>query len=428
MDTKYLKKVGIYFLSVILALALIFYIIYHLLDGFTTDISTVTAEIQVNKSVINSEGYIFRDEHYVYSSYNGSVNYNVGDGEKVGIKQALAETFSDSSGYSVRAELSDIEKRLEILKESKVPVGAAFTDTETVDKKISTSYYMILSNLAEGKFSHAMRATDNMLVQMNRRQVITGEQKDFSSIESSLEARKATLTAKLTGRSETVYSDTSGYFFIGTDGYEQLFTESAIDSLSVSSFYDLISKSPNDLNGSVSVPIGKIAESYIWYIALPVSLEQSKKLETGKTYEAIFPYNYDTKLTLKAEKILTENKDNRAVAVFSCSAMPTGFSYMRSQSVEIIVSSSEGYRVPSTSVRLVDGYEGVYTLYGSTVEFKRIHILMELEGYYIVSTKDPVLKNEDLDGREQQIKYSYIDLYDQIIISGKELKHGMVFY
>ncbi|MBE6538800.1 MAG: hypothetical protein E7671_05005 [Ruminococcaceae bacterium] len=425
MDTKYLKKVGLYILSVILALALIFYIVYHLMDGFTTDISTISAEISTRKSVIAADGYIFRDEHYVYSSYGGAINYAVSSGEKVGINQALADTFSDASGYAISSEIDELEKKITILEESTVPPGSANTDTHSVDKNISSFYRMILSNVAQGKFSHAIRTTDSLLIQMNRRQMITGEAEGYSALRNSLEARKNSLSAKLTGLSETVFSDKSGYFFTGVDGYENILNTEALSSMSVSSFYELISRAPQNVSAeSGKAVIGKLTESYVWYISLPITSKQAEELRVGNTYTAVFPYNYDTELTLTLDRVLTEFPGTRAVAVFSCGEMPEDFVYLRSQAVEIVISESNGFRVPKSAVRLIDGEKGVYTLYGSTVIFKRINILLDMDGYYMVSLDDPLSLQEDT----EKPKYSYLKLYDRIIVSGKDLEHGMVFY
>ena len=441
MDTKYLKKVGSYVLTALLSLAFIVYLGFHLFNGVTTDITTIAAELQSKKSVISGDCYIFRDEHYLYSSYSGAVAYLVGDGNKVSINQSVAETFSDSSGYSAREELSAIEEKLSILEESEIPVGAANSDTASVDKKINSYYHLILQNISEGKYSHAMQSMDALLSQMNRRQIIIGERSDFSSVRASLESRKISLTSNLSGRSETVFSDTSGYFFFGIDGYENIFTANAAENLTVSSFDALTSASPalqNDATGRV--PIGKMATGYKWYIALEIDYDKADEITVGKKYKGVFPYNYDTELSLTAEKVLTESRSNpRAFAVFSCSEMPNGFSYLRSQAVEIILSESKGFRVPKTAVRIVDGYEGVYTLYGSTVVFKRIDILLEVEGHYIVSNVDPLEKDESIETEitddtpiesEKDTKkgFGYLSLYDRIIVSGKNLSDGMVFY
>lgn len=431
MDTKYLKKVGLYILCAIASLGLISYVVYHMLDGFTTDISTVTAEVSTKKSTISSDGYIFKDEHYLYSTYSGAINYVVDDGEKVGIRQAVAETFSDSVGYSLRSDLAKIERKIRIIEESTSHVNTATSDTSAVDKKIVSNYHQILKKLSEGKFSHVINSTDNLLIQMNRRQLITGENTGLESLRRSLEAEKAELTAKLSGRSETVSSDESGYFFKEIDGYESIFSKAALDSLTLESFYSLTSISPTSPSGDQS-PVGKICTDYKWYIALPVSAAESSLVSIGKTYKAVFPYNYDTELTLRAEKILTEHAEDRAVIVFSASEMPTGFNYQRVQSVEIVMNESSGYRIPMSAVRIIDGIEGVYTLHGSTVVFKRIDILFETDGYYMVSQTDPLSAYAAETGDEGEevplSPYKYIALYDQIIVAGKDLTDGMVFY
>lgn len=439
MDTKYLKKVGLYVLTAVLALAFIAYLVFHLFNGFTTNITTVAAEIQSKKSIISGDCYIFKDEHYLYSSYSGAVAYLVGDGNKVSINQGVAETFSDSSGYSAREELSAIEDKLSVLEESELPMGVANSDTASLDKKISSYYHLILQNISEGKYSHAMQSMDALLSQMNRRQIIIGERDDFSSVKASLEARKTSLTSNLNGRSETVFSDTSGYFFFGIDGYENAFTANAAENLTASSFDTLISGSPVIMNDAMGrAPIGKIATGYKWYIALEIAYDKADEITVGQNYKGIFPYNYDTEISLTAEKVLSDS-NTRAIAVFSCSEMPSGFSYLRSQAVEIILSESKGFRVPKTAVRIVDGYEGVYTLYGSTVVFKRIDILIEVEGHYIVSSVDPLKKDESIETeipvdtnvetQEHTEKgFGYLSLYDRIIVSGKNLSDGMVFY
>ena len=442
MDTKYLKKIGLYLLSSSLAIALIIYLVYHMVNGFTTDLTTVAAEIQSKKSVISANGYIFKNEHYLYSDYGGTVGYLVGDGEKVSVGHPVARAFSESSGNSLNSQLTDIENKLEILSESELPNGLAKKDTASVDKKINSNYHSILQNISEEKYSHAMQSTDLLLINMNRRQIIIGERDNFHAVSSSLEAQKASLTSKLQGTSEIVYSDEGGYFFTDIDGYEEAFSISAVEKMNVAAFYELIESSPKNVETvDGKHPVGKISTGYKWYIALPITKNEANIITTGKTYVGVFPYNYDTNLSLKAEKILVEASGDRAVAVFSCGEMPSDFSYLRSQSVEIVISESRGYRVPKSAVRFLDGFQGVYTLYGSTVEFKRIDILLEVEGHYIVNVKDPsppvilsVSENSQKGNEEEKEDekywppYGYLSLHDRIIVSGKGLEHGMVFY
>ncbi len=432
MDTRYLKKIGFYILSALLAIALICYIVYHALDGFSTDISTVTAELVSNKSVISSKGYIFRDEEYLYSSYGGAAEYAVSDGEKVGIGKPVVTTYSDALSASVISEISGIEDKLKIIKKSEISSGALNTDTSTSDKKISSYYMSILSSIADGEYGSAVKSSADMLVQLNRRQIITGDRDNFNDIKESLENKKLRLEAGLTGRSETVFAPSSGYFFAEIDGYEEIFTSEAAENLTLHSFFELTEKAPKNIGDAERIPVGKIAKSFIWYIAIPMELSEANRLSVGTAYSAVFPYNNNASLTLKAEKLLSEIREDTAVVLFSCGEMPESFSYIRSQSVEIELSESEGFRVPMSAVRVLDGVKGVYTLYGSIVEFKRIDILFDSDGYYMVSRNDPLDAKSQETGNEtatkEKPKYEYLELYDKIITKSKNLEHGMVFY
>ena len=83
------------------------------------------------------------------------------------------------------------------------------------------------------------------------------------------------------------------------------------------------------------------------------------------------------------ENVYDENGD--FVLLFSSPDPPEDFAYLRCQRVRIEYEVYEGYRVPIEAVRHYDGMTGVYTLHGGYVYFRRINVLYEGEGYYIVS-------------------------------------------
>jgi len=66
-------------------------------------------------------------------------------------------------------------------------------------------------------------------------------------------------------------------------------------------------------------------------------------------------------------------------------------------------------------VRLLEGKMGVYILVGNTVNFKYIDVLLESDGYYIVSPQDPENDPE---------YYTKLGLYDLMITAGKNLAVG----
>jgi hypothetical protein len=77
-----------------------------------------------------------------------------------------------------------------------------------------------------------------------------------------------------------------------------------------------------------------------------------------------------------------------------------------------------GYRVPSESLRTVNGERGVYILVGNVVEFRRVTVIGEGRGYYIVATYE----SDAEEGSVSKTPYLYIN--DLIITSGNDLYDG----
>ncbi len=420
MDTAYLKKVAITLVFVIISAFFIFYIGYHLYNGFTTDISTVIVEKNVYKSSVTADGFIFRDETCLTSRYSGTVNYLASDGEKVGAGAAVAQAFADSSGYSAGIEISDLDKTITLLENCLAETGTD-GNIAAINQKISSSYSLILSRLAEGKIDFALSSTDDFLSGLTKRDIITGDATELEKTIQSLKARKSSLSGSISGKYETVVSEKSGYFFESTDGFEELFTPDKIMNSTVDELFDLLDPAALTAENTNNA-VGKIVSSYRWYVAVPLQSKSEHDFIVGKTYDIVVPSNFNMTLKMKLEKIVLERASERSVLIFSCGEMPEGFNYKRSQVVTIQTGETEGFRIPTTALRVLDGIKGVYTLDGSTVKFKRIHIVQsDVDGYYVAAC-------EDIENAPGADEYGYLKLHDSIIVSGKDLKHGMVFY
>ncbi len=418
MDTAYLKKVAQTLVFAIISLFFIFYIGYHLYNGFSTDITTVLAEKNSYKTELTADCFLFRDETCLTSQYTGTVNYTVKDGEKISIGTAVAQSFADNSGYSAGLEISEIEKTISLL-ESCIEKTGTDGNISAISRNISNSYMLILSRLSQGKIDFALSSSDDFLSELTKKDIITGEAKDLEKTIESLKARKSLLSSSISGRYESVVSNESGYFFCNTDGFEDLFAPDKILNSSVDEMFDLFGTKYTDGNKNA---VGKIVSGYRWYIAVPLEKKPEHDFKTGLEYDVILPGNFNMLLKMKLEKIATERASDRTVLVFSCGDMPEGFNYKRSQIVTIRTGETEGFRIPTTALRVLDGIKGVFTLDGSTVKFKRIHIIQnDTDGYYVAAC-------EDIENASGADKYGYLKLYDSIIVSGKDIKHEMVFY
>ncbi len=414
MDTKYLKNVFTYIISALLAIGIGYYVLYHAFDGFSSALTTAPALLVTESVTESSEAYIFRDEKVVYSKYSGAVNYLVSDGEKVGVGSELAKVYEDGDGGSQRKRVEQIDAKIALLQASNIEKNIVVSDTAKIDAAISELYFSAMEKIASGDLSYAMLAKDEMLASVNKRKIIVGEVKNYDTQIAAFSAERAAIMAQLGGNFENISTSESGYFFFDVDGYESVFSAKNIDGMLLSDFKEAFSSEKTEQ--STMYPVGKTVSGHVWYIAVPLSKSALVGFEVGERYSVSFPYNYDTKITMTLERSVTESGSDEAVLVFSCATLPEGFNYLRCQSVVIEKKGVSGYRIPTSALRMVDGREGVYILYGSTVHFRRVEVILEKDGYFIVAERD--ITREDAS--------EFLGVSDTVITRGKDLYDGKI--
>lgn len=413
MDTEYLKRVFLYFCAAVLTVFLIFYFCYHLFNGFAPEITTEMAKEASAQDTLTLEGYLFRDEEVVYSSFGGTVNYAVADGERVGTGDVLAQVYAASDDGSIRRRTAEIDEQIKLLEDSNIGEGVVISDTSATDAKIDSLLDALRDELAEGQFDYARRELDALLIQLNKREIITGQVKNYNDRIAALEAEKSALTARLSGSVQEIKSSRSGYFFYGVDGYERLFDADALGTMSLDDFAAVKAAKPEAVPAGA---VGKLLDSYTWYVAVPVERALLDRFDEGGRYRLTFPYNYNLALEMTLERAVTEYERDDAVLIFACTTMPDGFSYLRVQNVEITMRAQSGILVPEEAVRIVDGVTGVYILHGGKVEFRRIVILLQRDGDCIVDATLVAGKDE----------IPYLAAHEHIITAGKDLYDGKV--
>lgn len=413
MDTDYLKRVFLYFCAASLTVFLVFYFCYHLFNGFAPEIRTEMALEASAQDTLTLEGYLFRDETVVYSSFAGTVDYAVADGARVGIGDVLARVYAAADDGSIRRRTVEIDGQIKLLEASNIGEGVVISDTAATDARIDSLLYALRDDLADGRLDYARRELDGLLIQLNKREIITGGVQNYNDRIATLEAEKNALTARLSGSVQEITGTHSGYFFYGVDGYESLFDADALGTMTLDDFAVLKGTEPRPVSAGA---VGKLLDSYTWYVAVPVERALLDRFDEGGHYRLTFPYNYNLTLEMTLARAVTEYEREDAVLVFACTSMPEGFSYLRVQNVEITMRAQSGLLVPEEAVRIVDGVTGVYILHGGKVEFRRIEILLQRDGDCIV---DATLKA----GKDE---IPFLAPYEHIITAGKALYDGKV--
>ena len=148
----------------------------------------------------------------------------------------------------------------------------------------------------------------------------------------------------------------------------------------------------------------------------------------------MFAYN-GISLEMKLHRIIQETPGDESVVILRCEKMPENFDYTRMQPVEISTVEYTGYEVPVTALRVVDAYEGVYTLNEITVEFKRVHVIYREDDFVIcpgnpnpeeeTAETEPPETDENGETLENEPKApGWIRQNDIIIVNGNGLESG----
>ena len=420
MDLKYLAGVLKYVISTICSIGLVVFLMYHIIGSLTTEVETASITFTTQEQVSEYDAYIFRGESLLYTSPGdaGNINFLLEDGTKVSVGEEVCQVYAGSNSAESGIALAEIEDKLEMLRNSNLEENVNYSDTQLIDTAINDAYYTLLSRMADGAAGYAMAKADDLVSAMNQRLIITKHVENFDRQIADLEARRTALITGSGTAAESVFSDCAGYYYSDIDGFEEIFSSEKISNLTLDEYDSLISSAAdvslqkNHLGGT---NCGKIVTEYNWYIGVKITTEESRSYTEGYTYTVIFPYNSDLRIEMILDRMILQADDDRVVLVFRTNSIPEHFSFLRRQSVQIVTNTWEGYKVPISAVRIIDGVQGVYILEGYVVEFRRIDPMREIDGYFICRENDGTSDDADL-----------LELYDHIIINGKNLYEGKI--
>lgn len=420
-NKQYLKRTLVTIGSGALALGFIFYISYHLTESFAESLGLQNAVYVDESRIIHADGYIFRSEKVLYAGQadRGSVTPAVPDGTKLARYDKAADIYEGTSP-DVLARLTELDTQLELLEKS-ADEDVSQVSTSGLDSAIFQSVQNIRTQVESGALDEAVTMRTDFLVSIQKKDIFadtgSGTTLHYASRIQALQEEKRSLRSQLGACLETYYAPQSGYYFSPStvDGYETLFAADTLTDMAYDDFLSLITKEPETYTGS-SQCVGKLVTDFRWYVACPMTKVEASSLMDGYTYSLTFPYNGNTTLRMTLQTVIPELPGTGAIAIFLCEKMPDGFDYTRMQPVQVVTAEYRGFSVPTSAVRILDGYEGVYVLDEVTVVFKRIQIVFEGDGYYICTDSE----------EDEDCPYDWLQMNDVIITEGTGLEVGKV--
>lgn len=399
----------------LLLLCLIVYTVFHALGNSSGSLLTTPARTISDTTLLGGRAWLFRDETLLTVPRAGLVNPVARSGAKVGKNAPLVRVYTGLP----EEELEAAQRRLELLNrtvavlEAGMPsAGESVSSADGYRDAAIADLRRIREAIRAGNWSVLSQLEEELLVNLNRYGALTG---DLAALKAALEQARADRDACLTGAMTQLSNEVSSSYFYdlsAVDGYETLFSEAALESLTPESFEALKGSAPVTSEAFV---VGKLAYGYSWHLAVEFS-EGGELFEPTVSYRMRFPENDGAELVLTCERVMPTQNGGSAV-IFRSDVTPLSFRYLRVQSVEITVGETEGLYIPEQAYRELNGMMGVYVFEESTVRFRRIAVCYRGNGYYIALMEDD----------NPQSEVAYLKLNDLIVTSGKNLYDGKVY-
>lgn len=420
LDLNYLKNKGIYVLTALISVFLMVYIGFQIKLSADDDISVQVVDKQKISSYTELSGYIFMDEEavvYTGGEYRCFPDVSV-VGEYVDIDTKVATLYKAGDAEKAK-KIEEIEKKIALLTECMV-VNEGIIGSKEYDKDVQNAYNTIIKSAMSGNLFGIRSNTSAWLLAQGKKSIAVNYVADYQKEIGKLRVEKAQLLAEF-GNGTDIKSPINGIYIGSFDGYEEYFSYETAKNGTYEQINSLLSGADRiDTHRQGETLCGKIIRSTKWYFAAPISSADLKNFSLGTAYEVEFEENNGMSLSLTLERILSLRGSNNAYVVFSCMEMPQNFEYIRFQNIRVKTAEHEGLCVPASSVRYVNGELAVYIAKSDKIYLKNINVITEYGGMYIVKPQDDfsTAEKEALEDKE------YLNRYDTLIISGKDLYAG----
>ena len=393
-------------LKIVLGIIAVVFIVHQIYSSTYKPITTVSAEYYTAVEGFTVNAVVIREEKIITSDTAGTLHFVLSDGERVAKNGIIANIYSNAEASVTVNRIEQLTSRITDIEEMQSYNDVEAADITLINNKVNDSLNKLLVDVSTCDYENTAPEALELLTNISRRQMITGEQTDLSARLEELKNELSTLQASLSAPIGSITTAQSGYFVSNIDGYENVLSCSKIDSITPEYLDSL------DDESVPSNAIGKIVSDYTWYIAAKVNISDSLRYKVGDSKVIRTSLKSKPEINVKVERINTSKEDDTAVIIFSCEQMNSELATIRNSSMTIVDQEYSGLKVPTKALRFVDGKTGVFVISGMTLKFVTVDVLYKTDEYIICDKK---ASNE-----------SVLRLYDEVVVKGKKLYDGKI--
>ncbi len=393
-------------IKVLICVLLLIFVLNQLIFSLYKPVSTVSADFFEAADGLNVNGTIIRQESIVNNTQSGALHFVVGDGARVAKDGTIADIYQDASASVTVSRIEQIKSQISDIEEMQGYNDVQAADLNLANNRVSDALNSLVRSSSAGNYSQFKQNSHQLFMAINRRQIITGEQTDFSEKLTSLNQELQSLQASLPNAIGKISAASSGYFVSGIDGYESVLLGQDLENITAEFLKD-IKPQPIDLSA-----VGKIVSDYEWYIAATVSIDESLKYKEGDSLAVKTSIKSCPELQVIVKRINISETSDDAVLILACQQMNSELASIRTVPMTVVKKTYSGLKLPQKSLRVVDGVTGVYVVSGITLKFVPVNVIYNTNGYIICE--------------QQRTNDLALRLYDEVVVKGKRLYDGKI--
>ncbi len=375
-------------IMLVLALVIASYILYNVVQSASSGLATAQAVLYTSAEGVATEGFVVRAESPIPATYD-RVLPTKAEGAKVSAGTEVALSLRSKDAESRQAQIQEKERELAQLElalsyQSQLPDGAALAD------RICQTAGAFSAQVSQGNLSAAQSAGQS-LKSLVLRQTVGGEstaslQKQIDGTRQALEALRREASAD----TEPILAQQAGYYSTGTDGYEEILTPEALESLSVEQVQAL-------WDGSIQAPkqtAGRLITSPQWYYAALVDSANLEGISKGDLLTVSLQGEQPQELEMSVARV-DPGDGASGLLVLTTDRRLDCVSALRRLRADIVFRAYSGLRVPKEAVCYSEetGSAGVYILSGAKSVWKDVELLYDGGSYYLAKLDQSTTSN-----------------------------------
>lgn len=410
------KKIKMLFLIIILGYVL-FSIVFLFLKNNPKRYTVINGTIE---TTINTEAIIFRDEKVFKADNNGKIKRLSNEGDKVPAGSKIVEIISADSN-NISEEINEIDNEISKLNSNKLNSNIFKEDIKKSEVALNNITKEIQSLVVEGEYDSIPEVKQQLLQSVNKHNLILGENNIKIDRISKLNEKKEKLTQEIKSKTNFYFSDSAGIISYRVDGYEDL---NSFDSITNIDCNILKSIKPDEINvkdlnnAKVGQPLYKIIDNSKWYALTIIENKSINKLVEGKNLSIRIN---DNKESIKGKIKKINNGEEESVVIIEFDSHLYKYYNIRNTTLEIILNTSKGLKIPNKAITERDGIKGVYIKnLNNFNKFRPIKIIDMSKDFTIVEEgTNGYIEIEKPDGKKKE---KSILIYDEIILNWSRIK------